>query len=111
MHAYPDDEDGDALQRVAEAGAEMTEPMRIEFTIAVPSVECAHSLAERIAGLGYEPDLYLDEETGSVSLYCARMMLASYEGVVSAQFELNQLCQPVGANCDGWTTAGNRQDN
>jgi hypothetical protein len=111
MRAYPNDDDGDALQRVADAGAAMNEPMRIEFTIAVPSVECARRLAERIADFGYDPDLYVDEEDGSVSLYCARMMLATYEGVLSSQAELNQLCQPVGANCDGWITAGNRQDN
>lgn len=108
--AYPDDADGDALRRVASHGADMSRPMRIEFTIAVPTVECARSLAERIATIGFSPDLYVDEETGSVSLYCARSMLATYEGVIEAQVELNKLCEPVGANCDGWMTAGNRQD-
>jgi hypothetical protein len=59
----------------------------------------------------YSPELYVDDEDGSVSLYCGRTMTATYEGVVAAQAELNTLCESVGANCDGWITAGNRQDN
>jgi hypothetical protein len=96
---------------VAANGADMSKSMLIEFTIAASSIECARSLAERIAGIGYSSDLYVDDEDGSVSLYCGRIMLATYEGVVAAQAELNMLCRPVGANCDGWLTAGNRQDN
>jgi hypothetical protein len=109
--AYPDDADGDALRLVAANGADMSKPMTIEFTVAVPTVECARSLAERISTLGFSPHLYIDDEDGSVSLYCARSMLASYEGVVAAQMELSKLCEPVGAECDGWITPGNRQDN
>jgi hypothetical protein len=45
-----------------------------------------------------------------VSIYCAKNMLATHEGVVAAQSELNELCAPFAAECDGWTTAGNLQD-
>ena|SRR5689334_449229 len=106
---YPDDDDGNALRLVASGGADMSRPMTIEFTIAVPSIEGARSLAERIAAAGYSPSLYVDDEDASISLYCARSMLATYEAVVAAQSELNVLCESVGANCDGWITAGNRQ--
>jgi hypothetical protein len=107
---YPDDDDGNVLRAVAGAGADMSKPMRIEFTMAVPDVEVARSLAERIAALGYDPDIFVSDEDESVSIYAARTMLATYEGVVSAQAELNALCRPVGAECDGWLTAGNQQD-
>jgi hypothetical protein len=102
---YPDDDDGDALRLVASGGADMSRPMTIEFTIAIPSIDSARPLAERIAAMGYVPHLFVDDEDGSVSLYCARSMLATYEGVVAAQSELNVLCEPVGANCDGWITS------
>jgi regulator of ribonuclease activity B len=108
---YPNDDDGDTLKAVAASGADMSKPMLIDFTIAVPTMEGARSLTERIAALGYAPELYVDEEDGSISLYCGRTMVATYEGVVAAQAELNLLCEPVGANCDGWLTAGNRQGN
>ena len=74
---YPDDDDGDALRRVAEHGADMSQPLKIEFSIDVSDVERARSLAERIAALGYIPDIFVDDETGSVSIYCAKTMLAT----------------------------------
>jgi len=107
---YPDDDDGDALKRVAENGADMCQPMKTEFSIDVPDVDRARSLAEKIAALGYTPDIFVDDESGSVSIYCAKNMLATHEGVVAAQCELNELCVPFAAECDGWITAGNRQD-
>src|SRR5687768_722958 len=96
---FPDDDDGDALRLVAEHGADMSIPMKIEFTIDVPDLERAHALAEQIASRGYNPDIFVDDESGSISLYCARTMLATYDGVVAAQGELNELCAPFGANC------------
>jgi hypothetical protein len=106
---YPDDDDGDALRRVEENGADMSVPMKIEFSIDVPSEKRAHSLAERISSLGYAPHIFIDDESGSVSIYCAKTMLATHEGVVAAQSQLNELCVPFDAECDGWITAGNRQ--
>jgi len=107
---YPDDDDGDALRRVAEHGADMSQPMKIEFSIDVPGKERARSLAERIAAPGYTPNIFIDDESGSVSIYCAKTMLATHKGVVAAQSELNELCVHFDAECDGWITAGNRQD-
>ncbi len=88
----------------------MSQPMEIEFSIDVSDIERARSLAERIAALGYTPSIFVDDETGSVSIYCAKTMLATHEGVIAAQSELNRLCEPFAAVCDGWITAGNRQD-
>src|SRR5271166_538219 len=107
---YPDDDDGDALRRVAEHGADMSHPMKIEFSIDVPDLARAHALAERIASAGYNPDIFVNDEDGSISIYCGKIMLATHEGVVAAQSELNELCIPFGAECDGWMTAGNRQE-
>jgi len=44
-------------------------PMKIEFSISVPDIERAHSLAVRIAAQGYIPDIFVDNESGSVSIY------------------------------------------
>jgi hypothetical protein len=53
--SYPDDDDGNALKAVEAHGADMSKPMRIEFSIDVPDVERARSLSERIAAHGYKP--------------------------------------------------------
>lgn len=48
---YPDDDDGEALRRVEESGVDMLKPMKIEFSIDVPSEKRAHLLVEKIAAL------------------------------------------------------------
>ena len=64
---------------------------------------------ERIAALVYAPHIFVDDESGSVSIYCARITLATHEAVVAAQAEINETCMPFAARCDGWITAGNRR--
>jgi Regulator of ribonuclease activity B len=104
---YPDDDDGDALRQVRAAGADMSLPMTIEYSIAAPSLANARQLCKLIAPCGYDPQIYVDDEDQSVSIYCGRRMLATYDGVVSCQTELNRLCEPYGAQCNGWGTMGN----
>jgi regulator of RNase E activity RraB len=105
---YPDDADGDALRRVAGDGADMSRPMVIEFTVDAPDETAASVVAERVSARGYIPSIYRDED-GSITVCCAKRMLATYRGVVDAQAEINALCTPLGANCDGWGTWGNTQ--
>ncbi len=108
MAEYPDDADGDALRRVAQHGSNMDEPMKIEFSIDVPSKEAGIAVAERAASLGYEPDLFYDDESSRWSVYCGKQMIASYDNVISGQFELNEIAVEHSAHCDGWVTGGNR---
>jgi regulator of ribonuclease activity B len=104
---YPDDDDGDALRQVRASGADMSRPMTIEYSIAALDLANAQQLCRVIAPYGYDPQIYVDDEDQSVSIYCARRMLATYVGVMSCQSELNRLCEPFGAQCDGWGTMGN----
>lgn len=108
MAEFPEDSDGDALRRVKKHGSNMDEPMKIEFSVDVPSKDSGIAVAERSATLGYETNLFYDEETDRWSVYCAKAMLATYENVVNGQVELNEIAIEHGANCDGWVTAGNR---
>ena len=57
---------------------------------------------------GYAAQLGADEETGEWLCVCSKTMLATYDGVVEAQTELNQLVAHLD-NCstDGWGTFGN----
>ena len=107
---YPDDADGDALRRVADAGADMSQPMVIEFSVDVPNEHAARRVAEVVAARGFEPSIFHSDEDHSWSVYCAKEMLATYEGVIEVQSELNKLLQPYGGDCDGWGTFGNTQN-
>jgi hypothetical protein len=94
---------------VADGGADMSRPMVIDFSVEVPDQPVAHRVAELIASLGFDPDVLFDEDRKSWSVYCRKSMLATYDGVVSVQTQLNELLGPLGANCDGWGTLGNTQ--
>jgi hypothetical protein len=105
--SYPLDADGDSLRRVAEHGSDMSRPMLIEYSIGVPDELRAQRIAELTRIQGFDVTLSTDEGAGSWSVYCAKTMLATYDGVVAVQAQLDDLARPHGGNCDGWGTFGN----
>ena len=104
---YPDDADGDALRRVASTGADMSGPMDIDFFVVVPDREGGEALAQLAARAGYRTELLHDDEDDAWDCYCTKSMLPTYDGVVTAQCELDQLSRPFGGHTDGWATSGN----
>ena len=108
MSKYPDDSDGDALRSVEQHGSNMDEPMKNEFSIDVPDKTAGIAVAERAATLGYEPNLYFDDESARWSVYCGKHMIATYENVVHGQLELNEIAVEHDSRCDGWVTSGNQ---
>ena len=104
---YPSDADGDALRRVASDGNDMSQPMDIEFSVIVPDRLSAERVVSTSAEHGYAASLYHDDEDDRWTVYCTKRMLASYDGVVRAQAELDRLSSPFGGCCDGWGTFGN----
>ena len=105
--SYPDDADGDALQRLADEGSDMSRPMTIDFVVSISDMSKARSIAQLVAEHGYQTDIHLDDEGGSIDIYCTKRMVATYDGVVACQTELTQLCKPFGVVCDSWGTYGN----
>ena len=103
----PDDNDGAELRKVAAAGADMSSPMVIEFSIEAADEPSARNIAELVEAQGFDPSISDNEGRGSWSVYCARSMLATYEGVVAVQTELTALVAAHGGRCDGWATFGN----
>lgn len=104
---YPPDADGDALRRIASEGNDMSRPMEIDYAVTVPDEARGQQLATAAAKRGYRPELYFDEAERSWTVYCTRQMLATHEGVVEAQRELDALSRGLGGSCDGWGTYGN----
>ena len=107
---YPNDADGDALRRLVEAGADMTKPMDIEYSVAVPSESAGKQIATAANQRGYASELFHDEAHDSWSVYCIKRMLPTYEGVMAAQAEISELSRPFDCECDGWGTFGNADD-
>src|SRR5580693_4585527 len=105
--SYPNDDDGDALRNVAESGADMSRPMVIDFSVEVRDEPTARRVAELVAAHGYDPSISEEDGGQSWSVSCSKSMLATYEGVVTVQAELNELVKPHGGSCEGWGTFGN----
>ena len=108
-NSYPNDADGDALRKVVEGVADMSRPMVIDFSVEVPDERTARRVAELVAARGFDPSISQDDDSDSWSVYCSKSMLATYEGVVAVQAELNELLTLHGGVCDGWGTFGNAQ--
>jgi hypothetical protein len=105
---FPDDADGDALRRVA-TDSDMDRPMAIDFMVAVPNELAGREIVVQVASAGFTAYVAQDDESGKWTCYCTKTMLATYDGIVSAQSELDLLAQPFGGYSDGWGTWGNRQ--
>jgi hypothetical protein len=105
--AYPQDADGDALRRVVDSGADMSRPMIIDFSVTVPDERTARHVAELVEAHGFDPSISENDGSASWSVHCSKSMLATYDGVVAVQAELEVLVTPHGGFCDGWGTFGN----
>jgi hypothetical protein len=60
MEPYPDDADGAVLAMLAEQGVNMTQPLNIEFAVAVADENVARAVAKAIADEGYDAEIYHD---------------------------------------------------
>jgi hypothetical protein len=104
---YPNDPDGDSLRQVASGGNDMAVPMIIDFSVAAPNEPSARAVAGAVEPRGFDPSIYQSPDNGSWNVYCSKSMLATYEGVVAARAELNEIARAFGAMCDGWASFGN----
>jgi hypothetical protein len=103
---FPEDPDGDAIYQVANLGSDLSQPMEIDFIVAVPDEAAGKAVARAARGADFVTEVATDED-GEWIVYCTRTMIASYEGVVTVQEELRRLAGPLGGEPDGWETAGN----
>jgi hypothetical protein len=106
MAAFPNDADGDALRRVS-THADMSKPMVIDFAVDAPSQASAERIARLASERGYAASVEPDAEHGRWTCYCSKLMMATHEGVLGAQQELDELSAPLGGRSDGWGTSGN----
>jgi hypothetical protein len=107
---YPNDDDGDALQRLADDGFDMSRPTDIEFVVLAPNRKAADAIAKLAASAGYRTRLEDAEEDESWDCYWIKAMVPTYEGVVAAQRELDDMSRQFNGKIDGWGTFGNAAD-
>lgn len=116
MTTYPDDADGAVLADLAAQGVDMTQPLTIEFPVAVPNEASAKNAAAAMTKAGYDSQIEYDEgepdfdpetddaeEFGpSWAVYANVQMIPEYNEIMRIQAELDQIARPLGGKSDGW---------
>ena len=115
MTTYPDDADGRVLAGLAAHGVDMSQPLEIEFPVAVPDEASAKKVHQAMARAGYDSHIEFDEgepdddgdaddeEFGpSWTVFANVRMIPEYDEIMRIQAELDELARPFGGNSDGW---------
>ena len=107
MNNFPDNADGDALRHLADSGADMTNPMVIDFAVAIPDESTGKAIALKAIETGYKASVYQDSESSEWTCYCSKSMFATYTDVINCQLELDKIAVAYGGFVDGWGTFEN----
>lgn len=116
MTTYPDDADGAVRTDLAAQGVDMSQPLLIEFHVAVPDEESANNVVTVIAEAGYDSQIVCEEgepdydsevddeeEFGPSWTVDANVrMIPEYSEIMRIQAELDRIARPFGGNADGW---------
>jgi hypothetical protein len=117
MSAFPDDADGAVLADLAAAGIDLSQPLEIEFPVAVPDEAAAEQTLAALTAAGYEGHIEFDEgepdEDGELdpddeefgaawTVYVYREMVPAYDAIMQMQSDLDRLAKPFGGQSDGW---------
>jgi len=117
MTNYPDDADGAVLADLAARGIDMTQPLLIEFPVAVLDEESANQTLVAMTTAGYDSHIEYDEgepdEDGEIdpddeefgpswTVFASVEMIPEYEKIMRIQSELDEIARPFGGISDGW---------
>lgn len=116
MPMYPDDDDGAVLSHLAAQGVDMTQPLKIEFFVAVSNESSANNVAAALNKAGYECQIVCDEgesdfdpetddamEFGpSWTVDAIVQMIPEYSEIIRIQREIDQITRRLGGKSDGW---------
>ena len=117
MPDYPDDDDGFVLRQLAAQGVDLTQPLLIEFAVAVPDEPAAEAVVEALAAAGYDAEAEYDEgepdEDGNIdeedeefgpswTVYANVEMVPDHQRLIEIQQDLDRIAGPLGGHADGW---------
>ena len=116
MQNYPNDADGAVLTDLASRGVNMSQPLLIEFPVAVPNESTAENCFKVMTKTGYDSTVEYDEgepdfdpnvddadEFGPAwTVYAHVRMVPEYSEIIRIQAELDQIAQPFAGKSDGW---------
>lgn len=105
----PNDETGEALNRLQLDGSDLEKLMNIDFYVFCPNQQQAEIVSEKLSDhfLGTEIKYDQDDNSESWTCYFGMSMIPSYENVSSVEEKIDEICNPYGAYSDGFGSFGN----
>jgi len=105
--SYPDDSTGRVLSLMAERGFRMDRAMKLDFHVALPTEAAAREAAVAAGESRYRTAVY---ESSTCDLpwtcECSRVMVPTYEAVVAAEAEVDEIGRRFGGFGDGFGSFG-----
>ena len=98
-----------ALERIAKDGSDLKRPLKMDFFVVVPDEVGGHTVAARASELGFDTSVEQDSESGEWTCICSKVLVPSYEVVVSIEMKLDSLARDIGGYADGFGTFGNAE--
>jgi hypothetical protein len=101
---YPNDANGDALQRMEAQGDDLSRPRKIEFTVVFPNQNSADQFARHIGALGYEASFEFSETAEGFpwDVIVVKQMVPSHNEIGEFQRVLQTAAGAFGGRNDGW---------
>ena len=107
----PETPDGNALRDLVTHGSDLSQPMLVNFQVAVPSEEAANRFAKVVLKLGYRVESYASPECSLPwTCECSSRMIATHDAIIAIQKELARLAVPFEGYPDGWGSFGNADE-
>lgn len=110
MHELPNDATGDALRLLLEHGSDLSQPMDMDFYIAVPSAAAGEQIAAAARTEGFATVVEQDEDSGEWLCCCSKTLVPDYATVAGIEQWLDGIARPHGGHSDGFGSYGNAPD-
>ena len=108
---YPNDADGDVLQRLSDGGFDFSNRHDVDFYCYASNYEKAEQISSIASEQGYECDITISEDEDDPlkkhSVYMTVNIHLNYEGIIARQASLNDWLKSFKTHCDGWGVMSN----
>lgn len=101
---FPDDDNGQMLAAMAQAGIDLTQPLEVDFFLVFDDQRDAESAIEALSqtDMNGELELNFDEESTKWEVIVCLHMVPEYDALVAKETELNTFAQEFDGISDGW---------
>ncbi|MDN3653350.1 ribonuclease E inhibitor RraB [Thalassotalea ponticola] len=102
--SYPNDEHGQVLAEMEQAGIDLSQPIRVEYFQLFEQEVNAKAFAESVqqGELEAEVSVHPDQTPGVWDVDCTITMIPSYDNIVAMEQKFEQMAAKYDGYNDGW---------